>query len=224
MTFREFLKNKRIEAHLSQNSFATLANITQSYYNGIERGKIKNPPQDDIIDRLVEVLHLNNEDSKKLRYLAAKEKTPTLILDKLNKLEQENSKKSKKVPQNENSIPLFSRVSAGTGAFTDEEPEDYISLPGIRNPQNMFAVNVSGDSMEPTIKDGSIILCNKNLEVREDDVAAFVVNGESYVKRIKKNRESIILVSDNPRYNPIYVMPYDDFKIVGKVLKVINDI
>ncbi|MBR8701636.1 LexA repressor [Fusobacterium sp. DD29] len=228
MDFRSFLKSKREALGLSQNKFSKMVGITQSYYNGVERGEIKNPPSEEVIEKFISTLLLTPEEGNKLRYLAAIERTPDIILEELEKLTNERTQAHQKAVREQSDkdalIPLFSRISAGVGAVTDEEPVDYISLPGIRNIESIFAINVKGDSMEPTIKDQSIILCKQNGEIRDGDVAAFLVNGESYVKRIKVNSNFIALLSDNPNYQPIYVYPDDEFRVIGKVFKVINDV
>lgn len=228
MDFKTFLKSKREALGISQNKFAKLVGITQSYYNGVERGEIKNPPSEEIIKKFVNLLLLTPAEGEKLRYLAAIERTPNIILNELKKLTEERKKAHQKAVREQSNkdalIPLFSRISAGVGVITDEEPIDYISLPGIRNLENIFAINVKGDSMEPTIKDQSIILCRQNGDIKDGDVAAFLVNGESYVKRIKITKNYYALLSDNPNYQPIYVYPDDEFKVIGKVFKVINDI
>lgn len=228
MDFKTFLKSKREALGISQNKFAKLVGITQSYYNGVERGEIKNPPSEEIIEKFVNLLLLTPAEGEKLRYLAAIERTPNIILNELKKLTEERKKAHQKAVREQSNkdalIPLFSRISAGVGVITDEEPIDYISLPGIRNLENIFAINVKGDSMEPTIKDQSIILCRQNGDIKDGDVAAFLVNGESYVKRIKITKNYYALLSDNPNYQPIYVYPDDEFKVIGKVFKVINDI
>ena len=117
------------------------------------------------------------------------------------------------------------------GSFSKAGPERIwtivsspISLPGIKNTENVFAINVKGDSMEPTIKNQSIIICRQGSELRDGEVGAFLVNGESFVKRIKVTKNFFALLSDNPNYQPIYVYPQDEFKVIGKVLKVINDV
>lgn len=222
MDFRTLLKEKRENLGISQNKFSKAVGITQSYYNNIERGEVKNPPSEDILDRMVELLKLSPEEAREFKYLAAIERTPSIILEEIKKLERAASIKYS--PVENKSIPLFSRISAGVGVITDEEPSDYISLPGIRNTENVFAINVKGDSMEPTIKNHSIILCRQGENVSDGEVAAFLVNGESFVKRLKMNKNYVALLSDNPNYQPIYVYPEDEFKIIGKVLKVINDI
>lgn len=230
MDFITFLKTKREELGYSQNKFAKLAGITQSYFNSIERGEVRNPPSQDILDRITEALELNEKEKQHMLYLAAVERTPKVILDTLTELKKEIAKKDKNSMQdffedNKNAVPLFERISAGPGAFTDEDITDYIVLPGIRNTgKNIFAVNVVGDSMEPTIKDGSIIICKKGVELRNGDIGAFFVDEQAYVKRLKITKNYIALVSDNPNYAPIYIAPEEHFKVVGKVIKVLSDI
>ncbi len=228
MDFKSYIRAKREAAGLSQNKVSKLAGITQSYYNGIERGEVRNPPSEEVLDSLIKVLLLTPSEGEKLKYLAAIERTPDIILNELKRLsdEKELSKRKviKDITNNNTLIPLFSRISAGVGLITDEEPTDFISLPGIRNPDNLFAINVKGDSMEPTIKNQSIILCRQGEELKDGEVGAFLVNGESFVKRIKVTKNFFALLSDNPNYRPIYVYPEDEFKVIGKVLKVINDV
>lgn len=225
MDFITFLKSRREQLGYSQNKFAKLVNITQSYFNSIERGEVKNPPSREVLERIAEGLELNSEEKKQMFYLAALERTPQVILDTLTELEEEVKLKSKnKMQSSENSIPLFERISAGPGAFSDEEITDYIVLPGIKNNNNIFAVNVVGDSMEPTIKDGSIIICKKNIEIRNGEIGAFFIDDQAYVKRLKITKNYIALISDNPNYAPIYIGPGENFHAVGKVIKVLSDI
>lgn len=229
MNFKTFLKKRRETLGYSQNKLAKLIGITQSYYNTIERGEVKNPPSEEILDKMAEILQLSDKETKNFKFLAAVERTPAIILEELKKLAklEKNSVKPVVVPEIkdiEKYIPLYSRISAGIGVFTDEAPVDFISIPGVRNIETLFAVNVKGDSMEPTIKDSSIILCRRGVEVRNGEIGAFIVNDESYVKRLKVTGNYIALISDNPNYQPIYIGPGEEFRVVGKVLKVINDI
>lgn len=229
MNFKTFLRKKREELGYSQNKLAKIIGITQSYYNTIERGEVKNPPSEEILDKMAYTLQLSERETREFKYLAAVERTPAIILEELEKLAKiEKSNVDSTIVYDskdfENCIPLYSRISAGIGVFTDEAPVDFISIPGVRNIETLFAVNVKGDSMEPTIKDSSIILCRKGVEVRNGEIGAFIVNDESYVKRLKVTGNYIALISDNPNYQPIYIGPGEEFRVVGKVLKVINDI
>lgn len=228
MNFKTFLKNRREEMGYSQNKLAKIIGITQSYYNTIERGEVKNPPSEEIIDKMITILQFNDKEAAEFKYLAAIERTPTLILEELKKLSKQKDATPKTNILNsmdlDKFIPIYSRISAGIGVFTEEEPVDFISIPGVRNIETLFAVNVKGDSMEPTIKNSSIILCRKGVEVRNGEIGAFIVNEESYVKRLKVTGNYIALISDNPNYQPIYIGPGEEFSVVGKVLKVINDV
>ena len=229
MDFITFLKSRREQLGYSQNKFSKLVNITQSYFNSIERGEVKNPPSREVLERIAEGLELNSEEKKQMFYLAAIERTPQVILDTLNELEEELKLKTKNNMQDflgnsENAIPLFERISAGPGAFSDDEITDYIVLPGLKNSSSLFAVNVVGDSMEPTIKDGSIIICKKNIEIRNGEIGAFFIDDQAYVKRLKITKNYIALISDNPNYAPIYIGPGENFHAVGKVIKVVSDI
>ncbi len=228
MNFKTFLRNRREEMSYSQNKLAKAIGITQSYYNTIERGEVRNPPSEEILDKMIAILQLTTKEAAEFKYLAAIERTPTLILEELKKLEKQKDATPKvnvsELKDLDNYIPLYSRISAGIGVFTEEAPVDFISIPGVRNVETLFAVNVKGDSMEPTIKNSSIILCRKGVEVRNGEIGAFIVNEESYVKRLKVTGNYIALISDNPNYQPIYIGPGEEFSVVGKVLKVINDI
>lgn len=214
MDFKTYLKEKREELGYSQNKLAKALQITQPYYNSIERGEVKNPPSEEILGRMMCLFQMEKKEIDYFQYLAAVERTPKIILDRMKKLKEEGP----------SVIPLFPRISAGIGVFGEEEVEDYISIPGIRNVEEVFSVRVKGDSMEPTIKNTSIIVCRKNVQVYNGEIGAFAVNGEAYVKRLQVKQDYIVLMSDNPNYQPIYISPQDELVSLGKVLKVINDV
>lgn len=228
MDFREFLKTRRESLGYSQNKFSKIIKITQSYLNSIERGEVKNPPSEEVLGKIAVGLQLNEDETNELFYLAAIERTPSIILETLDKLEDKLNHQSMTQVNDSiefgDSIPVFERISAGRGAFADEEISDYLVIPGLRNNGNIFAVNVVGDSMEPTIKDGSIIICKRETELRNGDIGAFFVDDEAYVKRLKLTKSHACLISDNPNYTPIYIGPGENLRVVGKVIKVLSDI
>ncbi len=232
MDFKTFVKDRRNRLGYSQNKFAKLIGITQSYFNTIERGEVKNPPSNEILDKMAEGLQLNENETETLKYLAAVERTPDIIMDELSKIKKElkqavihkgNTDILGSLPL-AGPIPVYERISAGIGALNDGEVTDYLSIPGIKNTHDVFAVNVWGDSMEPNIKDGSIIICRKNIEIRNGEIGAFLLNDEAYVKRLKVSSQYVALISDNPNYPPIFIGPGENLVAVGKVIKVLSDI
>lgn len=75
-----------------------------------------------------------------------------------------------------------------------------------------FAVEVDGDSMEPTILDGEVVLVKAGAEVEEGEIGLFIYDGSGYVKE----RGTEGLISHNPDYAPI--IPTSDVICVGKVI------
>jgi len=231
MTFNKFIKNKRLGLNLSQNKFAKSIGITQSYFNNIERGELKNPPSEEVLEKIAMGLKLTEEEFSYLKFLTAFERTPQIIKEELEKKDKEINylRGNSSVSENssisvEDQIPVFERISAGLGVLGEQEVTEYLAIPGIRNHGDIFAVNVWGDSMEPTIKNGSIIIAKKEVEVRNGEIGAFFINDEAYVKRLKVTESYIALISDNPNYPPIFIGPGEDLKVVGKVVKVLSDI
>jgi len=91
-----------------------------------------------------------------------------------------------------------------------------------RNPGNLALLEAFGDSMEPTIADGDVIM----IDVVVDDLVSgriYVVDlsGELLVKRIQRRvNGSILVLSDNPRYPPEEVSAADahHLRLVGEVV------
>lgn len=233
MDFKSFVKDRRTKLGYSQNKFSKLIGITQSYFNSIERGEVKNPPSEEVLEKIITGLELDTKEGESLKYLAAIERTPDIIKEELARARNEINKLESAREGNGafdtnlldlTNIPVFERVSAGTGALNDGEVTDYLSIPGIKNPGETFGVNVWGDSMEPTIKDGSIIICRRDVEIRNGEIGAFLIDDEAYVKRLKVTEAYVALMSDNPNYPPIFIGPGEKLTAVGKVIKVLSDI
>lgn len=120
-------------------------------------------------------------------------------------------------------IKVFGSIAAGIG-YPCEAVEyiEEISLP-LKNAENIFAVRVSGDSMVPEIKDGSLILIEEGTEVFDKEIGAFYLNGDYLVKRkVRNGKGELFLMSENQVYLPIVVKEYDDFKELGKVVGILN--
>lgn len=107
-------------------------------------------------------------------------------------------------------------VSAGTGSFLDGDSYELVDFPEGAVPLGTnFAVRVSGDSMEPEFKDGSVVFVKQTKDVAPGEVGIFILNNEGFIKiRGHGNR----LESINKKYKDIVIGPYDDCRIVGKVV------
>ena len=117
-------------------------------------------------------------------------------------------------------VPMLEvRASAGNGLVAMEAHprehifsfrEDWMRQVGLV-PGRVEAVWVTGDSMDPTIKDGDIILVDRQVDrVVDGGIYVLVVNGEVRVKRVfVKTNGALLLRSDNDVW-PEELVPADE--------------
>jgi len=83
-------------------------------------------------------------------------------------------------------------------------------------------LDVKGDSMEPTIRDGDILVVDTSIsQVRDNAIYVIIYAGNVLAKRVHLKRDgSLTLISDNERYPredvPIAEVP--DLHIAGRVM------
>ena len=118
-------------------------------------------------------------------------------------------------------------ASAGGGSNIDDEsftsltlePSFVASLGGERELKNIEAINVTGDSMEPTFSYGDVIFINRSkTDIKRGGV--FTINTESglFIKRVQVRLDgSVDIISDNKDY-PIQTLNQNDFRVVGRVV------
>ncbi len=114
-------------------------------------------------------------------------------------------------------IPLYEFAAcAGDGFFVDNTipHSDIPDTTGVAD----FAVTVSGKSMEPTIKDKSVIFVKKAEEAEHNDVGLFVVDGEVMCKRYMKQGRGFKLVPDNDDFDIILGRNISTITYLGKVI------
>jgi len=122
-------------------------------------------------------------------------------------------------------------LSAGGGAGDGEENFEKLDMPdffvnlvgGVENLKNIEAINVTGDSMEPTLNNGNIIFIDKTKnDTAKDGIYAFVNENGLFVKRIQKRVDGALdVISDNKEY-PIQVVNKGEITILGKVVSSIG--
>lgn len=123
------------------------------------------------------------------------------------------------------SIPILGNVAAGTPAEAVENIIGEVEIsPTLAATGEFFALRVDGDSMEPRMKKGDIVIVRKQEDVDTGDVAVVLVNGDAAtIKRIKKRPEGIMLIPSNPAYEPMFYTN-DEIRtlpvnIIGKVVE-----
>ena len=120
-------------------------------------------------------------------------------------------------------IPLFDiAVCAGNGDFvgSDVKHSDYET----DNPEADYALAISGESMEPTIKNGSIVLVKKVDELHHNEIGIVTSDTETMCKRYIKRGKGIFLVPDNNngKYKEYSKKDSVSFRIQGRVIEIID--
>lgn len=123
-------------------------------------------------------------------------------------------------------VPLYDSISCGTGGFVGDNIIDYVSLPSnLFSPKKeYFAQYAHGDSMiNANINDGDLVIFEKTSSVTNGMIGCFCVDDNiATCKRLSMSDGQIILLPENPSYNPI-IANVETFKCIGKLAFVIND-
>ncbi|MDR2020504.1 MAG: hypothetical protein LBQ14_07045 [Treponema sp.] len=110
------------------------------------------------------------------------------------------------------------KVSAGYGAELEEEdrPSRYFRVPAyLGHYPNLATLPVKGDSMDPTLHDGDLVVCDGG-GWDGDGIYVIKTAEEAFIKRVVSTSQGYQVISDNKIY-PSYNESKVDITIVGKV-------
>jgi DNA polymerase V len=123
-------------------------------------------------------------------------------------------------------LPLFGhRVRAGFPSPADDYVEAWLDLNEhlIEHKEATFFVQAAGDSMIGAgIQEGTLLVVDRALEPRHNDIVIAVVDGELTVKRLEKRRGRIRLIAENPAYAPIEFKEGQEMVVWGVVTSIIQ--
>lgn len=122
-------------------------------------------------------------------------------------------------------INVLGRVAAGipieavTDIIDTEEITEEMARTGA-----FFGLQIKGDSMEPKISDGDIVIVRQQDDAESGEIVIATVNGdEATCKRLRKYRDGIELISNNPSYEPMFFsneeIEQKPVKIIGRVVE-----
>jgi DNA polymerase V len=125
-------------------------------------------------------------------------------------------------------MPLSTNgISAGFPSPADDHLEDIIDLNKhlIKNKDATFFGRAEGDSMIGAgIGNGDLLVIDKSLRPKNQNIAVCFLDGGFTVKRIKIKKDTIWLVAENEKYQPIKVTSENDFVIWGIVTHCIKSL
>lgn len=122
-------------------------------------------------------------------------------------------------------IPVLGLVQAGIPVEAIEDIIDYEEIPeSMARSGEYFALQIRGDSMEPKFSEGDVVIVRKQPDVNSGDIAVVLVNGdEATIKKIKKRPEGVMLIPNNPAFEPMFYSNQDiqDLPVIilGKVVE-----
>ena len=226
------LKQARLAKNMSQEELAALIGKSKNVISNWERGD--NKPDADVIFSLCDILNVD------ANYLLGWERnnsfsisiTEQSLIKKYRSLDSYGSKAINNLLEVEyercntvieEDMPAYITkpyyavgASAGNGEYLfDDLDKTSITLPDTPlNNKADLVIAVRGHSMEPTYQDGDKLLVKKQSELNVGDIGVFIINGESFVKELGKDR----LISHNKQYQDIHCNDYDKMVTVGKVI------
>ncbi len=118
------------------------------------------------------------------------------------------------------------RASAGGGSFNFDDNYEVLSIDrtlmnniASSSTETLEAINVDGESMEPTLQDGSIVFIDRNqTNINKDGIFVASTTAGLFIKRIRQRADGMIeLISDNKTYSP-EIITLEEVEIVGRVV------
>lgn len=120
-------------------------------------------------------------------------------------------------------INVLGRVAAGipinaiTEIIDTEEITEKLAKTG-----EFFGLKVKGDSMIPEIYDGDTVIVRQQDDAENGETVIVTINGyEATCKRLRKYKDGIALISNNPSYAPI---EFTNQEIIEKPVRIIGKV
>lgn len=236
------LKEKRLEKKLTLEQVGEIVGVGKSTVRKWENGMIENMGRDKIVS-LSKALGISPLDILGIR--DSEDETNPIkkelndIFDLLNSKRQRNvlNFASNQLDEQNNNIldinktmekdrliPIetVEKVSAGFGFHYGENEKTTYYTSRNDLPRFDFATVVDGDSMEPTLHDGDVILIRQNYDTPQGGIYVVDYDGTSWVKEVSIVENELVLHSINEKYRDRFLpVPPEDgeyWNIVGEVV------
>jgi len=190
MEFKDRLRDLRKSIGLTQPELADVVKTTKQAISQYERGVRR--PDFETLESLCDYFNVSSD------YILGKSDVTVRLVDSdgLKKLDDRSARSIR--------IPVYGKVAAGYDYDAIENILGYEEIPASWSGE-YAALKVKGNSMEPRIMDGDILIVKIQDDAESGDVVIAVVNGnEATVKKLVKHQDGIVLQPFNPAYEPMY--------------------
>lgn len=214
MDIGENIRKLRKSRHYTQKHLANLLGVKPTTVASWEQGR--NKPLIDKAAKIADIFHVSLTD---------------LIGQDENQIPKNNGLPSNmhylyQEGQISVRIPIIGTIACGDPITAEQNVDGYThELFNERPSGTLFALRCKGDSMEPTIPDGAVVIIHQQPDVEDDEVAAVLVDDdtEATLKRVKHTGGQIMLLPENKKYDPILLNKQNPGRILGKVIRVSFD-
>ena len=121
-------------------------------------------------------------------------------------------------------LKVYSDIAAGLPIEINDDIKGNFALPQayLRGKKDTFMLQVRGDSMIGAgIDNGDLVIIQKVDSVDNHQIAAIEYNGGTTLKRLMKMGDSVLLISENPDYEPINISE-GELRVVGRLIDVVK--
>lgn len=182
--------------------------LLANYFNINKSDLIENKistaqPSDSLLEEITNTARKLNTDNKKIVLRTSEE----LLATQENELNEESLYE----------YHVFEKLSAGNG-YDYMEDRNYDVVFFNKDIDHDFASWVYGDSMEPKYLDGSVALIKDTGWDYDGAIYAVDWDGQSYIKKVYKEKDGLRLVSLNDKYDDKFARWEEEPRIIGKVV------
>ena len=241
MDLKKYIGNQikifRKSAGFTQDELAKRLNTTKQTISRYEKGERK--ANQDMLFKLCDIFNVSIDDFFPVLSKNAVESTNSIpddpdlltqqITDKVVQLTTQNKKivlrtseellesQEREVNEERFEYHVFEKLSAGTG-YGYAEDRNYDTVYFEKDITHDLASWVYGDSMEPDFADGSVALIKDTGWDYDGAIYAVDWDGQSYIKKVYKEKDGLRLVSLNDKYDDKFARWEEDTRIIGKVV------
>lgn len=212
MTMGERIAALRKERSMTQPMLASKMNVSQSTVTSWENDR-RGIGNDDLV-KLATLFHVSTD------YLLGKSDQP----DPLDKLIANTQKHMDLATE---PIQVYGTIHAGNAAWADEDIIGKVMVsPQLIQEygyQNLFALQVNGESMNKRIPNGYVAVFAKDIEPESGDVVAVLIDGEDAMIKVFRRTSQAVIFQPDSWLQTFQTYTYrkddeQDYRIIGKFL------
>lgn len=211
MTLGQIIRAYREENSMSMDNFAKASGLSKGYISQLENNvnpKTGEPPRPS-----VETIR----KAAKGMFMTFDEVMTNLDDD----IKIVDDKPEVKIVKKAIRVPVLGNVAAGIPIEAIENVIDYEEISEeLAHTGDFFALKIKGDSMEPRICNGDVVIVRKQNYAESGDLVIVLVNGDSATcKKLAKYPSGIRLIPFNQAYEPLF---YSNEEIENKPVRIIG--